>query len=329
MNIIFMGTPDFAVPSLRMLIEEGYRVCAVVTQPDRPQGRKKQMLPTPVKAEALRHGIPVLQPERLRSPEAVEMIRGLRPDLIVTAAYGQILPKQVLELPPHGCINIHASLLPKYRGGAPIQHAIMNGETVTGVTIMYMAEGLDTGDMISKVEVPIESSDTAGSMFQKLSAAGAQLLRETLPGLLAGEITPVPQDDREATYAPNLRREDERIDWSRPATDIYNQVRALSPQPGAFTYWNGDVFKVREAADPNAKSGALQSRPLRPEADRVPGTVLQCRAEGLEVMTGDGTIWLTVVQPAGKKAMKTAEFLRGSSMPAGTVLGSGFRESGG
>lgn len=319
MNIVFMGTPEFAVPALRMLIEEGYTVRAVITQPDRPKGRKRELTPPPVKIEAMKHGIPVLQPEKLRRPEAVEAIRALQPDLIVTAAYGQILPKSVLDLPRHGCINIHASLLPKYRGGAPIHHAIMNGETVTGVTIMYMAEGLDTGDMISKVEVPIEATDNTGTMFEKLSVAGAELLRKTLPDLIAGKIAPVPQNDAEATYAPNVKREDERIDWSRPAVQIFNQVRALSPEPGAFTYWNGDVLKVRGCANPLARSGSPQSRPLA--SPHAPGTVLSCTDEGIEVATGDGTLWLTVIQPAGKKAMDVAQFRRGSSMPVGTVLG--------
>lgn len=313
-RIVFMGTPDFAVPSLEGLLADGYDVVGVVSQPDRPKGRKRVLAPTPVKAAALAHGIPVFQPERLRRPEAVEEVAALRPDLIVTAAYGQILPKAVLELPRYGCINVHGSLLPRYRGGAPIQHAILNGERTTGVTIMYMAEGLDTGDMISRVEVPIGDDDTAGSLFDKLSAEGSALLRKTLPELLAGRITAVPQNHEDATYAPNIGREDERIDWSRPALAIFNQVRGLNPWPVAFTLWNGEVFKVWACRKPEGTGGGAAS-------GRTPGTVLRSDNNGIEVAAGDGSIWLTEVQPAGKKAMDAATFNRGSGIPAGTVLG--------
>lgn len=236
MKIVFMGTPAFAVPSLRMLLEEGYEVVAVVTQPDRPQGRKKTLAPSPVKEAALELGLPVLQPERMRRPEAVAELAAYEPDLIVTAAYGQILPKSVLELPKNGCVNVHGSLLPKYRGGAPIQRCIINGEKVTGVTLMYMAEGLDTGDMISRVEVPIEDEDTSGTMFGKLSIAGRDLLKAEMPRLAAGRVEATVQDDSEATYAPNLSREDERIDWTAGSLATYNRIRGLVPFSGAFTY---------------------------------------------------------------------------------------------
>ena len=250
MRIVFMGTPEFAVPSLRWLLGPearalGCEVVGVVTQPDRPKGRKRELTPPPVKTEALLHGLPVLQPERMRRPEAVEELRQLAPDLIVTAAYGQILPVGVLEMPRLGCINVHGSLLPKYRGGAPIQRSIINGEDKTGVTIMYMAEGLDTGDMISRVEVPIQDADDSGTMFAKLSAAGAELLALTLPGLLDGSAPRVPQNEAEATYAPNLTREDERLDWTRSARELFNQVRGLSPMAGGFTLLDGEPFKVR------------------------------------------------------------------------------------
>lgn len=320
MNVVFMGTPDFAVPSLRALLAGGYRVAAVVSQPDRPKGRKRELAPTPVKAEALKHGIPVLQPDRLRDPAAVEEIRGYAPDLIVTAAYGQILPKSLLAIPSRGCINVHGSLLPKYRGGAPIQHAIMNGETVTGVTIMYMAAGLDTGDMISRVEVPIADEDTAGTIFDKLSAAGAELLSATLPNLLAGRLTAVPQNDAEATYAANISREDERIDWSRPSLALFNQIRGLNPMPGAFTLWNGEVFKVWASSKPELRPDRSASAGHGGTAV-VPGTVLQMTDAGLEVKTGDGSLWLTQVQPAGKKAMSVAELRRGATIAPETVLG--------
>lgn len=310
-KIVFMGTPDFAVASLRMLIQEGYEIAAVVTQPDRPVGRKRVLTPTPVKAEALQHGLTVWQPEKLRTSDTVDDIRALQPDLIVTAAYGQILPKAVLDIPRLGCINVHGSLLPKYRGGAPIQRSIMNGETVTGVTIMYMAEGMDTGDMISRVEVPIGEDDNAGTMFAKLSEAGADLLRRTLPDIIAGRVEAVPQPHDEATYAPNLKREDERIDWTRPAEQIANQVRGLVPFSGAFTTWNGEVFKVWACRPEPAAAG---------EAAAAPGTVLTAGTDGLRIQTGQGVLSLLEVQPAGKKAMPVSEFLRGGKMEQGTVL---------
>ncbi|TMV51885.1 methionyl-tRNA formyltransferase [Paenibacillus mesophilus] len=311
MNVVFMGTPDFAVPSLRTLLDEGYDVVAVISQPDRPKGRKRELTPTPVKAEALKHGIPVFQPNKLRDPDSVEELRRYSPDLIVTAAYGQILPKSILTMPKHGCINVHGSLLPKYRGGAPIQHAIMKGEPVTGVTIMYMAAGLDTGDMISKVEVPITDDDTAGTIFDKLSIAGAGLLRDTLPDLLAGRITAIPQNDAEATYASNISRDDERIDWSKSSLDLFNQIRGLNPAPGAFTLLGGEVFKVWASRKPSSDS----------RASALPGTVLQMTDDGLEVATGSGSLWLTHVQPAGKKAMSVSELKRGAPIPPGTVMG--------
>ncbi|WII39432.1 methionyl-tRNA formyltransferase [Paenibacillus thiaminolyticus] len=310
-KIVFMGTPEFAVASLRTLIQEGYEIAAVVTQPDRPVGRKRVLTPTPVKAEALQHGLTVWQPEKLRTSDTVDDIRALQPDLIVTAAYGQILPKAVLDIPRLGCINVHGSLLPKYRGGAPIQRSIMNGETVTGVTIMYMAEGMDTGDMISRVEVPIGADDNAGTMFAKLSEAGADLLRRTLPDIIAGRVEAVPQPHDEATYAPNLKREDERIDWTRSAEQIANQVRGLVPFSGAFTTWNDEVFKVWACRPEPAAAG---------EAAAAPGTVLAAGTDGLRIQTGQGILSLLEVQPAGKKAMPASEFLRGGKMEQGTVL---------
>ncbi|CAM2820681.1 methionyl-tRNA formyltransferase [Paenibacillus sediminis] len=312
MNIVFMGTPAFAVPSLEMLIEEGYNIVGVVTQPDRPQGRKKVLMPTPVKEVALKHGLPVLQPQRMRSPEAIAEVAALKPDLIITAAYGQIIPKDILDLPRLGCINVHGSLLPKYRGGAPIQRAIINGETETGITIMYMAEGLDTGDMITRTVVPIEDEDTSGTMFEKLSYAGAELLKATLPDLIAGRVTRTPQDDSEATYAKNLTREDEKIDWSKTSRDIYNQVRGLVPFSGGFTLWEGEVFKVWAVKKPGTYTPAASSE--------VPGTVLSLTDQGIEVKSGDGSVWLTKVQPAGKKVMDAEQFIRGTSMKKGTVL---------
>ncbi|WP_068616772.1 methionyl-tRNA formyltransferase [Paenibacillus tuaregi] len=313
MNIVFMGTPDFAVPSLETLLDEGYNVVAVVTQPDRPQGRKKVLTPTPVKEAALAHGLPVLQPQRMRSPEAVQELAAYEPDLIVTAAYGQILPKAVLDMPKYGCLNVHGSLLPKYRGGAPIQRSIINGEKETGITLMYMAEGLDTGDMIAKSVVPIEDEDTSGTLFQKLSLAGAKLLKEQLPLVINGSAARIPQNDEESTYAKNLSREDERINWADSSRDIYNRVRGLVPFAGGFTHWNGEVFKVWEVAKPELTAASSGS-------GQAPGTVLAFHANGIEVKTGDGSVILTKVQPAGKKAMEAAEFLRGGVLKKGEVF---------
>ncbi|WP_434753263.1 methionyl-tRNA formyltransferase [Paenibacillus amylolyticus] len=318
MNIVFMGTPEFAVPSLDMLMAEGYHVVGVVTQPDKPQGRKKVLTPTPVKAAAERYGLPVFQPVKLRDPEAVAHLAEWKPDLIVTAAFGQILPKAVLDMPVRGCVNVHGSLLPKYRGGAPIQRSIINGESVTGVTLMYMAEGLDTGDMISRVEVPITDEDTSGTMFVKLSEAGSKLLQAEMPRLIAGQTTAVPQDDEQATYARNLTREDEKLDWSRTSRELFNQIRGLVPFSGAFTMWEEQVFKIWSVTNPDQVKAEYSSSSNDGQAE--PGTVLQLNKSGIEIKTGDGSLWLTEVQPAGKKVMHAADFARGGTLKPGTVL---------
>ncbi|MFD1885257.1 methionyl-tRNA formyltransferase [Paenibacillus wenxiniae] len=310
-----MGTPDFAVASLKLLLEQGMNIVCVVTQPDKPQGRKKVLTPSPVKTAALEHNLPVLQPVRMRNPEAVAELAAYEPDLIVTAAYGQILPKAVLDLPRLGCVNIHGSLLPQYRGGAPIQRCIINGETVTGITLMYMAEGLDTGDMIARLEVPITDEDTSGTLFEKMSVAGAELLKQELPRLLTGKVDAEPQNDEEATYAPNLTREDEKIDWSKDSRSIYNQIRGLVPFAGGFTLWNGDVFKVWKTLKPQQNDTLPAGA-----ADAAPGTVLEFNKNGIVVRTGDGVLTLTEVQPAGKKALRAADFARGNTMATGTVL---------
>ncbi|UVI27835.1 methionyl-tRNA formyltransferase [Paenibacillus spongiae] len=312
MRIVFMGTPEFAVASLQALIGVGHEILAVVTQPDRPKGRKKTLTPPPVKEAAIAHGLTVLQPERLRGSDTVDEIARLQPDLIVTAAYGQILPRAVLDIPPLGCINVHGSLLPRYRGGAPIQRVIMNGENVTGVTIMYMAEGLDTGDMISRVEIPIRDEDTSGTIFAKLGEAGAKLLMETLPSIESGTVQAEKQDEAKATYAPNLSREDERIDWSRSAHALYNQVRGLLPMAGAFTLLNGETFKVW-GCKPLQSADGYSGQPA--------GTVLKTSDSGILVQTGDGTLLLTDIQPAGKKAMPAAEWLKGARLEDGIRFG--------
>ncbi|GAA4716012.1 methionyl-tRNA formyltransferase [Brevibacillus fulvus] len=309
-RILFMGTPDFAVSSLNALVEAGYQVVAAVTQPDRPVGRKQLLTPPPVKQAALAHGIPVLQPEKIRESAALEQVLACQPELIVTAAYGQILPKQLLDTPKYGCINVHASLLPKYRGGAPIHKAIIEGEAETGVTIMYMVEALDAGDMISKVTVPITERDTVGTMHDKLAAAGAKLLVETLPALLAGELQAEAQNHDEASFAPTIKRADERIQWDKSAEQIYNQVRGLNPWPVAFTTCQGKLWKIWWVEKVELSGQFAQ-----------PGTILERTDDGLIVACGTGNVKITELQPEGKKRMSMHDFLRG----AGAAVEKGIR----
>ncbi|WP_079508385.1 methionyl-tRNA formyltransferase [Mesobacillus jeotgali] len=311
-RIVFMGTPDFSVPVLRRLLEEGYDVVGVVTQPDRPVGRKRVLTPPPVKAEAVKHGIPVYQPEKIRQPEELKKILALEPDLIVTAAFGQILPNQLLEAPKYGCINVHASLLPELRGGAPIHYAIIEGKEKTGITIMYMVEKLDAGDILTQVEVPITETDTVGSLHDKMSAAGADLLSETIPKLLNGEITPTPQNDDQATFAWNIKREQEKIDWNAPGDKIYNHIRGMNPWPVAYTTMDGAVIKVWSAVKSDYKGNSQ------------PGTLIGIEEDGLVVATGDDTvIKITQLQPAGKKKMDARQFLlgAGANLEPGVRLG--------
>lgn len=308
MKIVFMGTPDFAVPCLEKLIKADYHIVEVVTQPDRPKGRKREMTPPPVKAAALHHGIPVFQPEKLREKEAVEHIVALKPDLIITAAYGQILPKEIIELPRYGCINVHASLLPKYRGGAPIHKSIIDGEPETGVTIMYMAEKLDAGDILTQVRVLIEEEDHVGTLHDKLAEAGSDLLLETIPLLVKGEIAPKKQEESEVTYAWNIQREDEKINWNRSVREIYNQIRGLNPWPVAYSELEGQVFKIWWAKE-------LKQQQTQAE----PGTILNVSPEGIDVACGEGVLRLLQVQPAGKKSMDVKDYVRGvgQSLQAG------------
>lgn len=300
-KLLFMGTPDFSAPILRMLHEEGYAIVGVVTQPDRPVGRKRVLTPPPVKAEALRLGLPVIQPEKLRGSTELEEIKALAPDLIVTAAFGQILPKELLEVPKLGCINVHASLLPAYRGGAPIHQAVMDGCTETGVTIMYMAEKLDAGDIISQATEQILPTDDTGSMFDKLSLTGEKLLKETLPSILEGTNARIPQDEEKVTFAKNISREQERIDWTRKGTDIHNQVRGLTPWPTAYTTFGGENVKV------------WKTEVLPTESKGEPGEIIELTKDQILVKTGDDTaIAITELQPSGKKRMTATVFLNGS-----------------
>ncbi|WOV85230.1 methionyl-tRNA formyltransferase [Sporosarcina jeotgali] len=300
-KLLFMGTPDFSAPILRMLHEEGYEIVGVVTQPDRPVGRKRVLTPPPVKAEALRLGLPVIQPEKLRGSAELEEIKALAPDLIVTAAFGQILPKELLEVPKLGCINVHASLLPAYRGGAPIHQAIMDGCTETGVTIMYMAEKLDAGDIISQATEQISPTDDTGSMFDKLSLTGEKLLKETLPSILEGTNARIPQDEEKVTFAKNISREQERIDWTQKGTDIHNQVRGLTPWPTAYTTFGGENVKV------------WKTEVLPTESKGESGEIIELTKDQILVKTGDDTaIAITELQPSGKKRMTATVFLNGS-----------------
>ncbi|WP_163182848.1 methionyl-tRNA formyltransferase [Neobacillus sedimentimangrovi] len=311
-KIVFMGTPDFSVPILRQVIADGYEVIGVVTQPDRPVGRKKVLTPPPVKVEALKHGIPVFQPEKIRNPEELSKILELKPDLIVTAAFGQILPKELLEAPKYGCINVHASLLPELRGGAPIHYAILQGKKKTGITIMYMVEKLDAGDMLTKVEVPITEEDTVGTLHDKLSIAGAKLLSETLPLLIEGKLKATPQNDSEATFAPNIKREQEKINWSKTGTEIYNQIRGLNPWPVAFTTLNGQVIKIWKAEK------VIVSK------SHESGSIINIEHDGITVSSGDGVaIKILELQPSGKTKMSSEQFLRGagSKLSIGMKLG--------
>ncbi len=313
MRIVFMGTPDFAVPSLKALVEAKHQVVGVVSQPDRPKGRKRILTPPPVKELALQYGIEVIQPERIRrDQEAFDRLVAWQPDLIVTAAFGQILPKRVLEIPPLGCVNVHASLLPKYRGAAPIQKAIMAGEAETGITIMYMVEALDAGDIIAQKGLPILPEDDAGTLFLKLSELGAKLLLDTLPQLRAGRVEAIPQDEEKVSYAPILKREDEQIDWQKDAAVIVNHIRALSPMPGAFTTAFGQVCKIWRGKYVNTLFNGQ------------PGTIQQISKEGITVVAGDGQgVQLLTLQPAGKKRMDVEDFLRGAgaSWTVGQQLG--------
>lgn len=311
-RIIFMGTPDFSVPVLQQILEDGYDVIGVVTQPDRPVGRKRILTPPPVKVEAVNKSIPVYQPEKIREREELDKILALNPDLIITAAFGQILPKELLDAPKHGCINVHASLLPELRGGAPIHYSIIQGNEKTGITIMYMAEKLDAGDILTQVEVPIADTDTVGTLHDKLSKAGSKLLSETLPKLLNGEIEPIKQNDGEATFASNIRREQEKIDWSKTGEEIYNHIRGLNPWPVAYTTVEGSVWKIWWAD--KVKGLAKES----------PGTILKMEADGIIVATGNETaIKITELQPSGKKRMSAAQFLlgAGSQIALGNRLG--------
>jgi len=308
-KIVFMGSPDFAVPSLLALSKQ-YEIAGVVTQPDRPSGRGRELKPPAVKLQAMELGLPIIQPEKLRQPDAMEQLHLWAPDLIVVAAFGQILRPDVLALPLHGCINVHASLLPRGRGAAPIQAAILAGDPETGVTIMQMDKGVDTGAMLSRRAIKIEEEDTAGSLFAKLSALGADLLVETLPRYLSGGLKPEAQDESMATYAPMLKKEDGLLDFTHPAGELARRVRAFNPWPGAFFEWNGGILKVLRAHAEGplfSAEGPLQSA----ELGKTPVGYRMVYKGQAAVRTGNGVLILDEVQPAGKRPMSGKAFIAG------------------
>ena len=306
MRIVFMGTPDFAVPSLQALIDAGHDVCAVYTQPDKPQGRKQILTAPPVKTLALEHDSPVFQPNTLKNEDEQARLRELAPEVIIVVAYGKLLPKAVLDIPPHGCINVHGSLLPRWRGAAPIQWAVIAGDEMAGVTTMQMAEGLDTGDMLLTYETKVGEKETAGELFDRLAQSGAELLIQTLVKL--DEITPRPQDDAQSCYAHMLDKQMAVIDWSRSAHEIDCLIRGLNPWPIALTTLSGERLKVF-AAEKAAGNGE-------------PGTVLEADPKkGLTVACGEGALTLTEIQLVGGKRMKATDFLRGHAVEKGSRLG--------
>lgn len=306
MRIVFMGTPDFAVPSLQALIDAGHDVCAVYTQPDKPQGRKQILTAPPVKTLALEHDIPVFQPSTLKNEDEQARLRELAPEVIIVVAYGKLLPKAVLDIPPHGCINVHGSLLPRWRGAAPIQWAVIAGDEMAGVTTMQMAEGLDTGDMLLTYETKVGETETAGELFDRLAQSGAELLTQTLVKL--DEIEPRPQDDAQSCYAHMLDKQMAVIDWSKSAHEIDCLIRGLNPWPIALTTLSGERLKVF-AAEKAAGNGE-------------PGTVLEADPKkGLTVACGEGALGLTEIQLVGGKRMKATDFLRGHAIEVGTKLG--------
>ncbi|MBO4668414.1 MAG: methionyl-tRNA formyltransferase [Lachnospiraceae bacterium] len=299
-RIVYMGTPDIAAVILERLIKEPYEIVLAVTQPDRPKGRGHEMAFSPVKETALKHGIPVFQPEKLRNSEAVAEIEKAKPDMIVVAAFGQILPKSVLSLPKYGCINVHASLLPAYRGAAPIQWAILDGQKETGVTIMYMNEGLDTGDILLQKAIPIADDETGGSLHDRLAELGAEALMEALPKILDGSLKPVPQGEMTTPYAKQLTKEIGKLDFTQPAESLERYVRGLNPWPGTFTFLNGKLLKIWKADVTELPQDAGE-----------PGSITDINAETFTFVTADGGLRILELQPEGKRRMKTAEFLRG------------------
>lgn len=308
MKVIFMGTPDFSVGTLEALVAAGHEVVLAVTQPDKPKGRGKEMQFTPVKECALKYNIPVFQPRRVREADCIEELRRYHADIMVVVAFGQILPKEILEMTAYGCVNVHASLLPKYRGAAPIQWSIIDGEGVTGVTTMQMDEGLDTGDMLLKTEIPIDAKETGGSLHDKLAEAGAKLCVETLQALQNKAVTPIPQGETTTAYAKMLNKQLGNIDWTQSAVAIERLIRGLTPWPSAYTNWNGKVMKIWDSEVVEGASG------------EKPGTIVQVEKDAFYVQTGEGFLKVRMLQIPGKKKMDAGAFLRGYQVKTGELL---------
>ncbi|NLK08790.1 MAG: methionyl-tRNA formyltransferase [Firmicutes bacterium] len=315
MRLVFMGTPDFAVPSFKALVDGGWDVVAVVTQPDRRRGRGQKVSYSPVKEFALEHSIPVLQPARVSNNDFIQELKEINPDAIIVVAFGQIIPPEIVHMPPHGCINVHASLLPKYRGAAPIHHAIIDGCRETGITTMLIDEGCDTGGILLKEAVPILESDTAGSLEKRLAPIGAKVLLETLDKLTQGELEPVAQDDAAASYAHKLKRDIGKIDWSCRGQAVVNLVRGVSPWPGAYTFHRGQMLKVWEASAQDQSA---------PEAS---GTITDITDDGLCVAADDRLICLHVVQPPNRPRISGRDYANGYHVEVGEVLGGEPNES--
>ena len=309
MRVVFMGTPDFAVQSLNALVDAGHEVTAVITQPDRPKGRGNKMAFPEVKTRALELGLPVHQPDSVKDEAFLELLKSYNPEVIVVVAFGRILPQAVLDLPPYGCVNVHGSLLPEYRGAAPIQRAVLDGRKETGVTTMRMDIGMDTGDMLLQATLPITDEDTTGTMFDKLAELGGKVLIDTLAGLENGTVVPVKQDDNKATHAARILKDDEVIRWEDSAEKIFCQIRGLSPAPGAYTWWNGERLKLWKARISDRETG------------KAPGTVVAISKNALTVQTGKGCLEVLELQPAGKKAMPAQAFSNGAGVAEGIVFG--------
>lgn len=318
MRVVFMGTPEFAVPTLQHLINSEYSVVGVVCQPDRPSGRGKKIQFGPVKTLALAQKIPAFQPEKMKAPEFLETLRSWNPDVIVVAAFGRILPQVILDLPPKGCVNVHGSLLPKYRGAAPIQWAVINGESETGVTIMMMDAGLDTGAILEQAVMPISAEDTAGDVASRMAEMGGRLLMPTLQKWVAGSMTPQVQNESQSTLAPILKKEDGLLDWSQSASTLANRVRGLSPWPGGYTFMNGERWGIwRVQVIEQDEDLALSSG----KHHDLPGTIVCVTKQAIHVQTGHGVLHLIDIQPANKKRMAVSQYVAGHQIEEGMKCG--------
>lgn len=309
MKIVFMGTPEFAVPCLQKIIDEGHEVLGVVTQPDKPKGRGKKLSMPPVKELALKYDIPVYQPIKAREESFVETLKEINPELIVVVAFGQILPKSILDIPKFGCVNVHASLLPKYRGAAPLNWVIINGEEKTGVTTMYMDVGLDTGDMILKSEIPLDDEITAGELHDKMMIDGAEVLKETIDLISQGKAPREKQDDENTCYSPIMDKSLGNIDWKKPAKEIHNLIRGVNPWPSAYTTYENQTMKI------------WKTKVLNEKSNNEPGTIISVDKEGIKVCTADNLILISEIQMSGKKRMIVSEYIKGNTINTDVILG--------